>query len=271
MQKITLTPKADEKYLVLEADCITPDTFAGKSLEQIKELKVYEGNTTWPLGKFFDVSGSGEGAQSAADIAIVINGNVPRVKYVGSKMTDGAVLVKGDVDMYCGAWMKGGSIIVKGNCDAFSGIQMEGGNLVVEGNAGNYLGASYRGDWRGMKGGNILVSGNAGCDIGEYMMGGTITVKGNVDINAGIHAGRGIGPKDVGGKIVIYGNSPGRVGGQMIRGNIYVLGKIETMMPGFQPKETKEVDLEGDGKAVSFKVYQGDRAEAGKGTLYVKA
>ncbi len=58
MEKITLTPKADEKYLVLEADCITPDMFAGKTLEEIKELKVWEGNTTWPLGKFFDVSGS---------------------------------------------------------------------------------------------------------------------------------------------------------------------------------------------------------------------
>ncbi len=81
--------------------------------------------------------------------------------------------------------------------------------------------------------------------LGEYMMGGTITVKGNVDINAGIHAGRAIGPKDVGGKIVIYGNAKGRVGGQLIRGNIYVLGKIETMMPGFSVKETEEVDFDG--------------------------
>lgn len=270
MQKVVLTPNA-EKYLVLEADCISPDVFVGKSVEDIKELKVWEGNTVWPLGRFFDVSGSGEGAKSPGDVAIVINGSVPRVKYVGAKMTGGAILVKGDVDMYCGAWMKGGSLIVKGSTDAFCGIQMEGGNLVIEGNAGNYLGASYRGDWRGMKGGDILVYGNAGCDIGEYMMGGTITVRGNVDINAGIHAGRAIGPKDVGGRIVIYGDSPGRVGGQMIRGNIFVLGRIETMMPGFAPKESKEVDFEGTGKPVVFKVYQGDRAEAGKGTLYVKA
>jgi formylmethanofuran dehydrogenase subunit C len=266
VEKITLTPNG-EKYLVLEAECITPDTFAGKTLEEIKALKVWEGNTTHPLGKFFDVVGSV--APSAADQAIVINGNVPRVKYIGSRMTAGAVLCKGDVDMYCGAWMKGGSIIVKGNTDAFAGIQMEGGQLIIEGNAGNYLGASYRGDWRGMKGGDITVNGNAGCDLGEYMMGGTITVKGDVDINAGIHAGRAIGPKDVGGKIVIHGNSPGRVGAQMIRGNIYMLGKIETMMPGFALKETKPVDL--NGTPTPFKVYQGDRAEAGKGTLYVKA
>jgi formylmethanofuran dehydrogenase subunit C len=43
------------------------------------------------------------------------------------------------------------------------------------------------------------------------------------------------------------------------------------MMPGFALKTTQDVDLEGDGKKLSFKVYQGDRAEAGKGTLYVKA
>jgi formylmethanofuran dehydrogenase subunit C len=266
MEKITLTPNA-EKYLVLEADVITPDVFAGKTIDEIKELKVWEGNTTWPLGKFFEVSGTA--AATAADQAIVINGSVPRVKYIGSKMTDGAILCKGDVDMYCGAWMKGGSIIVKGNVDHFAGIQMEGGRLIIEGNAGNYLGASYRGDWRGMKGGEIVVNGNAGCDIGEYMIGGTITVKGNVDINAGIHAGRAVGPKEPGGKIVIYGNSPGRVGGQMIRGNIYVLGNIECMMPGFALKTTQDVEL--DGKAIPFKVYTGDRAEAGKGTLYLKA
>jgi len=266
MEKVTLTPNG-EKYLVLEADCITPDAFAGKSLDQVRDLVVWEGNSRQKLGKFFEVSGTI--AAAPADQAIVINGNVPRVKYIGSKMTGGAVLCKGDVDMYCGAWMKGGSILVKGNVDAFAGIQMEGGDLVIEGNAGNYCGASYRGDWRGMKGGNILVKGNAGCDIGEYMIGGTITVMGNADINAGIHAGRAVGAKEPGGKIVIYGDSPGRVGAQMTRGNIFVLGKIETMMPGFALKETKDVDF--DGKPMPFKVYMGDRAEAGKGTLYVKA
>ena len=39
---------------------------------------------------------------------------------------------------------------------------MKGGELIIEGNAGNYLGAAYRGDWRGMSGGKILVKGNAG-------------------------------------------------------------------------------------------------------------
>ncbi len=266
MEKLTLTPNG-EKYLVLEADVITPDAFAGKTIDEIKELKVWEGNTSWPLGKFFEISGTV--AAKPEDQAIVINGNVPRVKYIGSKMTAGAILCKGNVDMYCGAWMKGGSIIVKGNVDSFAGIQMEGGQLIIEGNAANHLGASYRGDWRGMKGGEIVCNGNAGIDTGEYMMGGTITVKGNTDINVGVHMGRANGPKDAGGKIVVYGDSVGRVGGQMHRGNIYVLGKIQNMMPGFMLKATQDVEV--DGKKLPFKVFTGDLAEAGKGTLYVKA
>jgi formylmethanofuran dehydrogenase subunit C len=120
-----------------------------------------------------------------------------------------------------------------------------------------------------MKGGNILVKGNAGSDIGEYMIGGTITVMGNANINAGIHAGRAVGAKEPGGKIVIYGNSQGRVGAQMTRGTIYVLGSIETMMPASALNETQDVDFAG--KKLPVKVYTGDRAEAGKGTLYVKA
>jgi len=266
MEKVTLTPNG-EKYLVLEADCITPDNFAGKTLEQIADMTVWEGNTTHRLGKFFDIAGK-TGA-TAAETAIVVNGNVPRVKYIGSKMTDGAILCKGDVDMYLGAWMKGGSILCKGNADAFAGIQMEGGDLIIEGNAGNYLGAAYRGDWRGMKGGNILVKGNAGNDLGEYMMGGTITIMGNVTFNAGIHAGRGNTSKEPGGKIIIHGAADARVGAQMIRGTIFVLGGIKTMMPGFVAKGTEEVEL--DGKKMPFSVFNGDRAEAGKGLLYVKA
>ena len=265
MEKITLTPNG-EKYLVLEADAICPDIFAGKSLKDIAELEVWEGNATWPLSKFFQITGSV--AEAPEDQGIVVNGNVPRVKYIGAKMTAGAVLCQGDVDMYCGAWMKGGRIRVKGNADSFAGIQMEGGELIIEGNAGDYLGGSYRGDWRGMKGGTIRVKGNAGYTVGDYIMGGTIVIEGNVNLNAGIHAGKGAGSKDPGGKIIIYGNSPGRVGGQMIKGNIYVLGTIKAMLPGFSPNGEEEIEFEG--KPTAFKVFNGDHAELGKGKLYVK-
>jgi len=266
MERITLTPKDDVEYLVLEAPVITPDTFCGKTLDDIAKLTVREGNTTWPLARFFNIAGTV--ANNADEQGIIINGSVPRVKYIGSKMTAGAILCKGDVDMYCGAWMKGGRIRVKGNADNFAGLQMGGGTLIIEGDAADYLGASYRGDWRGMRGGTITVEGNAGISVGEYMMGGEIVVKGDVSINAGIHMGKGTGAKDVQPKIVIYGNSPGRVGAFMIRGNIYVLGTIDAMMPGFSPDGTEEVEI--GGVKSTFKVLNGDHAEQGKGKLYVK-
>lgn len=267
MERLTLTPK-DVEYLVLEAPVITPDAVCGKTLEEIAELPVLEGNTQWPLGRFFTISG--KVADSAEDQGIIIAGDVPRVKYIGAKMTAGAVLCKGDVDMYCGAWMKGGRIRVKGNADAFCAIQMEGGDILFEGDVFDYCGASYRGDWRGMKGGNIVVNGNAGQSVGEAMMGGTITVKGDVGINAGIHMGRGTGPKDELPTIIIHGNSPGRVGAFMVRGHIYVLGKIGAIMPGFSEDGTEETEI--DGVKVTFQVLDGDHGESktAKGKLYVK-
>jgi len=265
MERLTLTPR-DVDYLVLEAPVITPDAVCGKTLEEIAQLPVLEGNTEWPLGRFFQISGKVAG--SPEDQGIIIDGDVPRVKYIGSKMTAGAVLCKGNVDMYCGAWMKGGRIRVKGDVDAFAAIQMEGGDVLIEGNAGDYLGASYRGDWRGMKGGKIVVEGNAGRSIGEYMMGGTIIVKGNVNINAGIHMGKGIRAKDTPPVIIIHGNSPGRVGAFMIRGHIYVLGTIDAMMPGFSTDGTEETEV--DNVKATFQVLDGDHGEKGKGKLFVK-
>jgi formylmethanofuran dehydrogenase subunit C len=57
---------------------------------------------------------------------------------------------------------------------------MEGGELVIDGNAGDYLGASYRGDWRGMKGGKIVIEGDAESRVGAQMTKGEIIVLGKI-------------------------------------------------------------------------------------------
>jgi formylmethanofuran dehydrogenase subunit C len=135
---------------------------------------------------------------------------------------------------------------------------MQGGELIIDGNAGDYLGANYRGDWRGMKGGKIVVGGNAGSDIGEFMLDGEIIVKGNVELQAGIHAN--------GGKIVIEGDAESRVGAQMTKGEIVVLGKIGYWLPGFIYQKDDQLDY--DGKTYNVKVYKGDRGDGGKAILY---
>lgn len=248
MATVTLNPK-QEPELYLEADNIKPDVFAGKSASEISDLHVYLGNEQRKLGEYFDVSGSG--GEAAADTTIIINGNIPKVKYIGMRMTDGEIVVKGNADMYIGAWMQGGKITVKGSVDAFAATGMTGGEITISGNAGNYLGAAYRGDWRGMQGGVVRVGGNAGSDTGTYMLGGSIIIEGDVDVFVGTH--------QEGGTIIVKGNAKSKVGGQMVQGEIYVFGDIEVMMPGFQYQS--DVELEVDGVSGLFALYEGDMGE----------
>ncbi len=104
--------------LYLEAEHICPDEFAGKTAAQIAELHVYEGNTKYTLGKYFEVSGNA--GATAAETKIVVRGDVKKVKYIGMKMSAGEVVVEGSTDLYAGAWMSGGRMLVKGDIQAFA-------------------------------------------------------------------------------------------------------------------------------------------------------
>ena len=251
METVTITMK-NPPALYLEADNVSPDAFAGKTAAQIAELHVHEGNTTSTLGKYFEVSGNA--GATAADTKIVVKGDVKKVKYLGFKMSAGEMVIEGSTDLYVGAWMIGGKLLAKGNVEAFAATAMKGGELTIEGNAGNYLGAAYRGDWRGMSGGKILVKGNAGSDVGMYMTGGEMVINGNVDVHLMTHA--------EGGKTIVKGNASSKVGGQMVDGTIYIFGSIDTMMPGFKPNG--EVELEIEGVKATFAHYIGDMGERHK-------
>ncbi|OPX62318.1 formylmethanofuran dehydrogenase subunit C [Methanoregula sp. PtaB.Bin085] len=248
MATIILTPKKTPE-LMLEGYNITPDSFAGKTPAQIAGLEGREGKIKVTLGDFFTVSGN-SGA-TAAETDIVIAGDCSRVKYIGNKMTAGSITVNGNADMYVGGWMKGGTIHVTGNVHSFCGIAMEGGEILVDGNAENYVGCAYRGDWRGMRGGTIRIRGNAGNDIGTFMLGGTIIVEKNAFIHVSTHA--------EGGTVIIRGDVEGRVGGQMVKGDIFVLGKIKYMLPGFRKVGTEEKQV--DGTKARFNHYIGDLGE----------
>jgi formylmethanofuran dehydrogenase subunit C len=265
MKTVTLKSRA-QPALFIEAEAITPDNFAGKTAAEIAAFPVFEGTTQRTLGEFFEVSG--ESGATAAETQILVKGDVSRVKYIGTKMTAGEIVVENSPDMYVGSWMQGGKIHVKGNVDAFAATGMKGGELLIDGNAGNYLGSAYRGDWRGMQGGIVHVKGNAGSDTGTYMNGGTIVIDGNIDVHVATHAD--------GGKIVIKGNAKSRLGGQMVNGEIVVFGKIDVMMPGFEYR--KDELLEVEGTKAKFALYEGDTGERHTkrkgqtvyGKLYVK-
>lgn len=259
MKKIILTP-INQPDVGLIADEITPDTFAGKKIDEIRSMELLCGNREKKLGEFFEVSGGGAG--EAKDIQIIIDGDISKTKMVGKNMKSGEIVIKGNAGMYAGANMRGGRMIIEGNADSFAGQKMRGGELVIKGNSSDYLGATYRGDWRGMKGGTITVDGNAGTEVGSYMVGGKITIKGNCGPFAGVHMKKGL--------IVIEGQAPKRVGGQMIGGSIVVQGDTEVLLTFKLEKEEKGIKIDGEAFSGTYKIYSGDHAERGaKGTLYV--
>lgn len=259
MGEVTLKPKVTFKVPII-AETITPDNFAGKSIEEIAKLEVWEGNRKVVLGELFEITGTP--GETPTDTKIIIEGDVRKVRRIGYKMTDGQILVKGSVGMYLGEKMEGGKIIVEGDADSWVGTGMKGGQIEIKGNAGDYIGAPYRGDTKGMKKGIIIIHGNAGNEIGCWMKGGTIIVKGNVGTFPGIHMKKGT--------ILVEGDCAGRCGAMMKGGKITVLGHIPSILPSFTFEEIKKsFKLKKEKIKGPFYLFTGDLNENGAGKLYV--
>lgn len=260
MNEVILSPK-EQPEVPIEAKTINPDFFAGKTLEEIKKLHIWYGNTDAVIGDFFEVKG--ESGETSAKTKIIIDGDVNNTKRIGQGMTDGEIIINGGTKMYVGVEMKGGRITVHGDVDSWSGQNMSGGELNIYGNAGDYVGSAYRGDWRGMSGGSITIHGNVGNEIAEFMLGGKMLIKGNVNIMPGIHIN--------GGLLIIEGNVVARVGAEMKSGTIVVKGIIEEFLPSFEYLGVEE-DINPEGKLIkeSFHKFTGDFASKGsEGIVYV--
>jgi formylmethanofuran dehydrogenase subunit C len=260
MNEIILTPK-EQPQVPIEATTVKPDTFAGKTLEEIKDVEILHGNKAVKVSDFFDVEGAA--GDTPAETNIVIDGDVYNTKRIGQGMTDGKIIVNGNVNMYVGVEMKGGSITVNGNAGPWAGQNMRGGELTIFGDASDYVGASYRGDWRGMTGGIITVHGNVANETAEFMLGGKIVVKGDADIMSGVHMN--------GGLLIIEGNAISRVGGEMKSGTIVVKGIVKEFLPGFGYLGIeKDIEVEGELINGTFYKFTGDFATKGaSGTVYV--
>jgi formylmethanofuran dehydrogenase subunit C len=265
VQEIVFTPKNISSKVPIEAEVISPDTIAGKTVEQILNLTLFRGNRQIKMKDVFDVKGTK--ADSPADVRIVIQGDIPTVKRVGEGMTAGEIAIKGSVGMHLGNSMKGGKIAVEGNAGDWAGALMKGGEITIKGNAGSYLGASYRGEWRGTSGGTMVVEGNAGNEIGAWMANGKIVVKGSVGYMTGMHM--------KGGVIIIHKDAAPRVGGEMVKGKVIILGRLAEVLPSFRSEgrvpNVKTGEDGGEEIGGPFNKFVGDLADNGKGEVYVKA
>ncbi|RLF14968.1 MAG: formylmethanofuran dehydrogenase subunit C [Thermoprotei archaeon] len=249
-KEVKLKPKFTFTVPV-EAERITPDNFAGKSLDEISKLPIYEGNTRRALGDLFNIEGSP--GSSALDTLITIEGDLSKVRRIGEKMTNGKIVIKGDVGHYVGFSMKGGSIEIHGNAGLWLGGKMKGGTIEVFGNVGDCVGGALRGELpgKGMKKGTIIIHGNAGAEVGRGMSGGTIIVDGSVGPLPGVDMR--------GGNIGIKGDCEGKPGARMAGGRVIIMGKVPAILPSFYIDDIRESIKAGPEKLTGpFYVFIGD-------------
>jgi len=244
----------------VQADCITPDNFAGKPLNEVAHLPIYEGNRKRSLSDLFNIEIQGEDAPEKTTIRI--QGDLSKVRRIGAKMSMGEIVVEGNVGMHLGEEMEGGTITVAGNADSWCGCMMKKGTIEVKGDAGDYIGSAYRGSTQGMSGGTLIVHGNVGNEAGYFMRKGLIKIYGNAGQFPGIHMRNGT--------IFIQGNSEGRDGAQMLGGKIVVCGCVPSVLPTFTIDSVKS-KVKADGEEVTgpFYLFAGDLSEGGDGKLYI--
>ncbi len=271
MVEVKLKVKAQPEF-DLECDSITPDNFAGKDIKAIAALPVYLGNREQTIGDYYDVSG--KVGKSVEETKITIDGDCGRMKRIGEKMTEGEIVVNGDVGMHVGAMMTGGKITVKGNAGDWAGAEMAGGELVIEGNAGNTVGSAYRGAWIGMTNGTIIVKGKVGIEALAWAR----SSKGKNEFPKLICGGADklLGLHNHGGTIICNGECDRDAGGDMARGIIVLNGPVTSLLPGFKKEEEVSADKieipTGDKLSGQYAHYLGDWAVSKKptGHLYVK-
>jgi formylmethanofuran dehydrogenase subunit C len=245
------------------ADCLNPDTFNGKTPEEIEKLEIWEGNKRRNISELFKIQENTVEDQPDVKTVIVIEGDVSKVRRIGAGMSDGEIIIHGDVGMHLGEEMKGGKITVHGNIDSWAGAMMKDGTIEIHGNVGNYLGAPYRGCSKGMHGGKIIVHGNVGTEAGAHMKNGIIKIYGS--------AGQFVGFRMRDGTIYVQKDAEPRAGACMTSGKIVVGGFLESVLPSFTIDNIKgKVKIEENEVAEGpFYLFLGDRVEHGDGKLYL--
>ncbi len=260
-RKVTLTLRLKKPLKApVDAKCISPDRFAGKSLGEVAKSELWVGNRMRMLGDIFAIEG--DLGKTPAEVALRLSGDLRTFRRLGAGMTEGEVQIQGDVGMRTGEKMKGGGIAVMGSVGSWTGLEMKGGAIEVQKDAGDYIGGAYRGSTKGMQGGTITIHGNAGTEVGSYMRRGLIKVYGDIGQFAGIHMKNGV--------LVVQGRAGERAGAYMTGGKIILCGEIPSILPTFTIDAVK-----GKAKANAeeikgpFYLFLGDLAEHGSGRLYV--
>lgn len=237
-------------------EMISPANLGGMSLSEVKKLDLQIGNKTYKLDQVFSIE------ELDSENKLVLAGDLSHVRFVGSRMTEGNILVEGRAGPYLGDSMKGGEIVVRGDADSWLGARMLGGAIEVSGNAGDFVGAAYRGSVKGMKRGTIKIHGSCGSWAGFRARGGLIWIDGDAGLLPGMHMSAG--------EIYVGGGCGGMPGAEMVGGKIAVSGHLSgSVLPSFSYDKKSKPKIGGVKLEKKFYAFTGDIAQGGSGKLYI--
>jgi formylmethanofuran dehydrogenase subunit C len=141
-------------------------TLSAAELAQRKVALETEGEV--PLGDLFDLEGEPDGR-------IRFIGDLELAHGVGAGLTDGEVVVEGNVGAEAGLALAGGALDINGNAGPRpeAGAAMRRGLLVITGAAGSRTGL-------GMIAGTVVVLGRSGADTGLWSKRGSVVALGRI-------------------------------------------------------------------------------------------
>lgn len=219
------------------------------------------------LGDLFAIEGTPDGTAMLA-------GDLRQAERIGAGLSEGTVMVEGDVGDHAGAGIAGGRLEIGGNAGYATGETMAGGLIIVRGNTGNRAGAAAPGRKRGMTGGELIVLGNAGDETGAAMRRGMVAVGGSTGRCSLLSA--------IAGTVVSCGPAGADAGLWNKRGSLVCLSEVE---PGasyryacvFQPvylrlllrrlRDVHRLPVSAEHIDGTFRRYSGDLSEVGKGEI----
>jgi formylmethanofuran dehydrogenase subunit C len=189
---------------------------------------------------------------------------------------NGRIRLSGDLTLAdrVGAGLSEGEVVVEGDIGTEAGLALAGGALDIAGDAGPRAGAALLGFKRGMTGGELIVRGSAGPGAGTGMRRGLIVIAGR----AGDQTGLGM----IAGSVVVFGSAGGDSGLWSKRGSVVALGEITPPPTYFYACTYQPVHLRllftrlraRYGLPVRprhlngyYRRYSGDMAELGKGEI----
>ena len=120
---LTLRTSPDER---LDLSALVPHRLSGRTAGEIARLELQTGRQRITVGDIFRVRGG--------DPRYVrIEGGTDRLDQVGQDMTDGEIVVEGEVGSQAGRSMAGGRLVINGDAGRWAASGMRGGHIEITG------------------------------------------------------------------------------------------------------------------------------------------